>query len=376
VAIDCTSLLEPLTGVGVFLDESLRRLAADEALDLTAFAVTWRGRGRLRGVVPPGVDVVTRVMAAQPLRQAWMRANGPRIDRWIGTHDVVHGPNFVVPPARAATVVSVHDMTPMRFPEMCNRDTLQYPVLLRRALARGAWVHTDSEFVRGEVIELLGADPDRVVTVPLGVRTVGAGDPTEGHRLAGGDRYVLALGTVEPRKDLPSLVHAFDALASADRDLRLVIIGKDGWGAAGAELDDAIASASSRDRVKRLGYLGNEDRVALMRGATVYAYPSRYEGFGLPPLEAMSAGIPVVATTAGSLPEVLGDGALLVPPDDVDALVQAIARVLQDGALRDDLVARGHATTSRWSWERCAAGLSDLYHLAARGEPVRTIPSP
>jgi glycosyltransferase involved in cell wall biosynthesis len=363
VAIDATSLLEPLTGVGVFVDELLERLAARDDLAMTAFAITWRGRGRLPEVVPRRVRAVSAVMPARPLRAAWRHADHPRIDRFIGAHDVVHGPNFLVPPTRAASVVTVQDLTPWRFPEMCDDNTRQYPTLVARAMRRGAWVHVTSSFVRDEVLALDDAVAERVVTVPLGVRHVGPGDGSAGRRRAGGDRYVLALGTVEPRKDLPSLVRAFDAVATHDADLRLVIAGKDGWGV--EALDAAIAAAHHRDRIVRAGYVDDQTRVGLVRGATAYAFPSVYEGFGLPPLEVMTADVPVVATATGPLPEVLGDGALLVPPGDVEALAGALERVVSDGELRASLIQRGRAQAARWSWDRCATGMADLYARAA-----------
>ena len=165
-----------------------------------------------------------------------------------------------------------------------------------------------------------------------------------GRHLAGAERYVLALGTVEPRKDLPTLVAAFDALAASDKDLHLVLAGQDGWGieALTASRDRAV----HRRRIHRLGWVNEQQRAALLRGASVFAYPSRYEGFGLPPLEAMAVGTPVVTTTAGALPEVVGDAARVVPPLDVDALAGALADVLGDEDLRTSLVARGRARRS------------------------------
>src|SRR5512132_3996022 len=245
------------------VDELTRRLAARPDLALTGYAVTWRGRGRLREVAPPGVAVVDRPMPARPLHEAWRRTDHPLIDRWIGRHDVVWGPNYVVPPTRAAALVTVHDLTTLHFPELADGFTVAYPDLVRRAAARGAWVHTPTEFVRGEVIEHLGLDPDRVVAIPHGVRGFraepGAG-PADAAALVGGDRYVLAVGTVEPRKDLPTLVAAFDALAGADPDLRLVIAGRDGWGAEARTA--ATATAAHRDRIVRLGWVADADRAA------------------------------------------------------------------------------------------------------------------
>jgi hypothetical protein len=162
VAVDLTSLLTAQTGVGVSALETTRRLATRDDLALTAFAVTWRGRGRLASVVPPNVAVAERPMAARPMRSLWKRANHPRVDWWIGQHDVVWGPNYVVPPTRAASVVTVHDLTAVHFPQLATTDTLAYPRLIQRAIDRGAWVQTSSSFVRNEVIDHFQVDPDRV----------------------------------------------------------------------------------------------------------------------------------------------------------------------------------------------------------------------
>jgi len=366
VAVDLTSLLDRLTGVGVFVRELTTHLAARPDVSLTGYAVTWRGRHRLAEVAPAGVAVVDRPMAARPLHELWRRIDHPRIDRWIGRHDVVWGPNYVVPPTRAGALVTVHDLTTVHYSELADGFTLAYPDLVRRAIHRGAWVHTPSAFVRDEVIAHFGAEPDRVVAIPHGVAAPAAacsGPRGEGARLAGGDRYVLAVGTVEPRKDLPTLVAAFDALAADDPHLRLVIAGADGWGA--EALSKAIAAARHGDRVVRLGWVDDTGRAALLREATVFAYPSRYEGFGLPPIEAMAAGIPVVATSAGSLPEVCGDGADLVPPQDPEALAAALGRVLAERAHRDALVDRGHRVAAGYDWDVTAARFAELFGRVA-----------
>jgi alpha-1,3-rhamnosyl/mannosyltransferase len=167
---------------------------------------------------------------------------------------------------------------------------------------------------------------------------------------------------VEPRKDYPTLVRAFDALASTHPDVNLVIVGADAWGA--AALDAAVSAARHRDRIVRLGWLANAERDALLRSARVFAYPSIYEGFGLPPLEAMASGIPVVATTAGALPEILGPGAALVPVGDADALAAALTSVLDDEATRTALIASGRRRAAEFSWTACAEGLTQLYRDA------------
>jgi glycosyltransferase involved in cell wall biosynthesis len=367
-ALDATSLYDVRTGIGRFVEELAARLAAHPEVDLVGYAVTWRGHGDLAGLLPPGARAASgRPMAATPLRKLWRRFDGPRIERWTGPVDVVHGPNYVVPPARAARVVSIHDLTFLHHPEFCTRHVLEYPGLLRRALRTGAWVHTTSDFVRDEVVDLLGADPDRVVTVPLGVTPGPAAAPQRGGVLAGGPRYVLALGTVEPRKNLPGLVAAFDELATADADVRLVLAGADGWG--GDQLAAALDRAHHRDRVVRLGYVSEEDRAALLAGASVVAVPSFYEGFGLTAAEAMLAGAPVVASDAGSHREVIGDAGLLVPAGDDAALGAALARVLDDEGMAADLRDRGPQRASTLTWDRTAEGLVDLYRRAVADHP-------
>ncbi len=310
VGVDATALYGARTGIGRFTAAILDALCDRVEVDLVGFAVTWRGREQLAQLLPPGVVAARGPMAAAPLRSAWRRWDHPRIERWTGALDVVHGPNFVVPPSRAARVASVHDLTFVHYPQYCTADVLRYPALLRRAVSTGAWIHTDSSFVRDEVIEHFGADPERVVAVPLGVSAPPSLDGARGREIAGTDRYVLALGTVEPRKNLPLLVQAFDEVAGGDADVRLVVAGPDGWGV--DAFDEAVGVMRHRDRLVRVGFVSEAERGDLLAGASAVAVPSHYEGFGLVAAEAMLAGTPVVASRAGSHPEVIGDAGLLV----------------------------------------------------------------
>ena len=369
VALDATPLLGTVTGVGVFCRDAMRALASRGDLEVGAFAVTWRRRGWLQ--VPSGVRAFTRPMPARPLHAAWRQAGFPPIEWFVGETDVVHGTNFVVPPSRgAARVVTVHDLTPLKFPELCDGATLAFPAMLRRAIAEGAWVHTPSSYVAGEVVAELGADPERVRAVHHGVP--GALGPERQVRRPrppdvpvrlppGTSRYVLAIGTIELRKDYPGLVRAFDMVAGMHPDVALVIAGPEGWGA--AALASALDGSKHAERVVRCGYV--RDVEPLLSGAALLAYPSLYEGFGFPPLQAMAAGVPVVATAAGAVEEVAGDAAVLVEPGDAEALAASISGVLDDELRRAELISRGKARIAGLTWEACAEGLAALYRDAA-----------
>jgi glycosyltransferase involved in cell wall biosynthesis len=370
--------------VGQFCQGLLEALGRRDDVDVGGFALSRHGRAGLTGLLPPGVRALGLPGPGVPgrlLNASWARWPFPPAELYTGKAQVVHGTNFVVPPTRrAAMVVSVHDLTPLHFPQWCRPAARAYPGLVKKAVSRGAWVHADSGFVAQELTEMLGVPAERVRTVHLGAPPVqgpprrtgeeGAAGPV---RALGKDlrsllpdwvtSYVLAIGTVEPRKDLPTLVGAFGHLARARPGLALVIAGSDGWG--GTELDEAVAACPARDRVLRLGWVDDEARDALTSSATVFAYPSRYEGFGLPPLHAMAAGTPVVASDCGALKEILGDAARLVPPGDVDALAGALSSLLDDPDQRLALSHRGLARAAGYTWDACASGLVSLYREAA-----------
>jgi len=366
IAFDATPLLGARTGVGEVTLHLLESLAARDDLDLAAYAITWRGREELDRVVPPGVRCATRPFPARATRVLWPRVARPTIERWTGPVDVVHATGFVAPPSAAPVLLTIHDLTFVRFPEMCTRDTLSYGRLIRVALDRGATVHTYSDFVADEVRATFALPPERVVRVYPGLAPTAGGDPVRGRRLARGERYVLALATIEPRKNLPTLVRAFDAVADGDADVHLVIAGPNGWGV--ESFDAACSAARNRGRIHRLGYVDDRDRRDLLAGAALLAYPSIYEGFGHPPLEAMGAGVPVVASSGGALPEVLGDAALLPDPLDIEAVSDALARALSDDDLRSRLRDLGGARAARYTWPHATGEIAQLYgQLASSG---------
>lgn len=361
VSLDATPLLGTRTGIAAFTGGLLASLGSQDDLEVSAFCLSARGWRRLDDVLPPGVRAIRRPLPASILTRSWARGSRPTFSTIAGRHDVVHGTNFVAPPnPGGAEVVTVYDLTAVLAPHLVAPSSLRYPALVRAAIDRGAFVHVTAETVRGEVIEHLGAPVDRVRVVASGPPRLVAGDATRGRWVAGGGDYVLALGTVEPRKGLVDLVAAFERLVTAG--VRLVVAGPDGWGT--DALVAAIDGSPARNRIVRLGWVDDRDRADLLAGASVVCMPSRNEGFGYPPLEAMAAGVPVVASTAGSLPDVIGDAGILVEPGAVDALAAAIDTVLTDEPTRERLVDAGRRRLDTFSWEACAQALAGLYHDA------------
>ncbi len=370
LALDGTPLFGHRTGVGEVVAGLLDGLAHRPGVDVTAYVVSRRGRDELSALLPPGVRPAARRWPARIVHRMWRLGPFPQIEAWTGPVDVVHATNYTAPPTRAGLVVSVYDLTVLHHPHLAGPGTHGFPDAVRRAVARGAWIHTSSDFVAGEIRDAFDVEPDRVVVVPLGIPPVAGGSVEAGHRLAGSDRYVLTLGTVEPRKNLPRLVAAFDAVAGSDPSARLVVAGAPGWD--GGAFERARAAARHGGRILHLGYVGAAERADLMAGASAFAFPSLYEGFGFPPLEAMAAGVPVVASTAGSLPEVLGDAAVLVDPTDTDALAGALDRLLREPGLAERLADLGRRNAARYSWEDTTERMVRLYRQVAgegRGRP-------
>jgi glycosyltransferase involved in cell wall biosynthesis len=363
VGIDATPLLGPRTGVGRYVSSLLGALTAgpaDSELDLRATAFTLRGRSGLAEAVPPGIHTVGRPVPARLLRRSWSRGGPPPVEWLCGRVDVFHATNFVLPPRRsAAGVLTVHDLGFLRVPETLSAANLVYRELVPRGVREAAITLTPSETVRQELLAEFGVEPGRVAVTPLGVdeswfttAPAGAGD---GDDLADGPPYVLFVGTVEPRKGLPVLLEALRRCPPGTAP-RLVIAGPAGWG---PELDTAGQGLD----VVRTGFLSDQRLHHLVAKAAAVALPSRYEGFGLPVLEALAGGTPVLASDLPVLREVGGDHVRYLPGDDADAWADALAAAADRRAAHDP--APGISWARRWTWDRCAEKTRFAYRTAA-----------
>jgi glycosyltransferase involved in cell wall biosynthesis len=324
----------------------------------------------LDGVSPGRVRTVPLPVSERLLTILWHRLRLPLWVEWAtGALDVFHSPDFVLPPVRRArTVLTVHDLSFVRVPECADPGLRSYLQHVVPASARRAdIVLADSECTKADVVELLGVDVSRVVVVYPGVEsrfqrvqdqhTLDA--VRQRYNLP--DRFALGLGTLQPRKNLGRLIEAYAGMREGlGSGLHLVIAGGAGWMYEG--VFRRVAELGLQNLVSFPGYIADEDLPALYSLADLFVFPSLYEGFGLPVLEAMACGTPVVTSAVSSLPEVAGDAALLVDPLDTQALAEAMRRVMDDAKLRSEMVQKGLDQARRFTWSGSARQLLETYH--------------
>lgn len=329
VVIDGRALVGHRTGIGVHTAEIARRLTLEPPPLIAAHAeIDDRS----------GLEQCRFRIDRAPLGVLWQQVILPRIDA-----DVLWGPHGTLPIAsRTPAVVTIHDFTAITMPGRHRLKTiLSYDLFIGRSLERARSVAAVSRAVAEEAVRGFGVPRSKIEIVPNGVDEFFS--PGEGE----GD-YVLFVGTLEPRKGLADLLDVWSSIPTPKP--RLVLSGSAGWGK--LDLGDAEVT----------GYVDREQLRALYRGALAFVYPSHYEGFGIPPLEALACGAPVIATRTGAIPEFAGDAALLIEPGDRDGLRDALVRLLRDASLRRELRARGPERAMLYRWDRSASLMMELLH--------------
>jgi len=282
--------------------------------------------------------------------------------------DLLHMPANVAPIlASPPFVVFVHDTVALRMPEFLSGWHRHYlRLLLPPSVKRASLVLTNSECSKSEIVQYLHVEPDKVVVTYLAASpSFSPASPAEVQEvkgLYGLGEYVLAVGSLEPRKNLHRLVQAFARLHQQGYRVQLAHAGPPGWGC--ADLQGEADRLGVGEWLRVLGYAPRDQLRALYSGAALFAYPSLYEGFGLPILEAMACGCPVVTSSCASMPEVAGNAALFVDPLDVQGLADAMATILSDQPMAQHMIERGLERAACFSWERCAAQTAAAYRMA------------
>jgi glycosyltransferase involved in cell wall biosynthesis len=347
IVLDVSPLSRPRTGIGNYIRGMVGGLAdaAGGEHELVAFGPSGpRGRGRIRQALQGlGVEVRTP-LAPHALRQAWSRSGRMPVERVVGALDVFHFSDWMYPPQRAGLrATTVHDLVPLRHPEWVEPETVRMHGPKYEHAARTCdRIFVNSRFTGREVVELLGVPEERVVLAYPGI------DPVfraEGEAADLGGPYVLSVATLEPRKNLPALVAAFALLRQRRPELTLALAGLEGW-------EERPLAAEG---VRLLGFVPDEELARLYRGAAVFAYPSRFEGFGMPVVEALASGVPAVVSSHPSLDEASGGVATRADPDDAKAFADALERALEEPR------GRGVEHAARFTWHACGQAVLQGY---------------
>jgi glycosyltransferase involved in cell wall biosynthesis len=368
VLVDYRSALRSRSGVGEYthglvraLDENFSR-DRSRSLDLTLFSSSWKDRLRPSGDLN-GLQTIDLRIPVTVLNFAWHRLGWPSAEALTHARfDVAHSDHPLLLPSRhAAQVITIHDLHFLEHPERTRREIRRdYPSLVRDHARRADHVIVSSRFTAGEVERKLGIAADRIsVCSPGAPQWSARSSPTS----AG---YVLFVGTLEPRKNVGGLLDAYERLVTGRRGgsqlPELVLAG--GTTAESHQWIDRIARPPLAGHVRHLGYVDPDDRFALYAGARLLVQPSFEEGFGLPVLEAMTVGVPVVAARRGALPEVLGEAGVLVDPEDPADLSAAIAKLVADPHLSGECSARGLQRAARYRWRDAADEAFRAYQRA------------
>lgn len=367
IGIDYTPAYEQGGGIGRYVRELVAALAA---LDRdTPYRLYVQGAHRDKLPNSPGANFTWKAsrISTEWSARIWHRARLPiPIELWTGRIDLFHATDFVLPPTRARTLLTVHDLSFVRRPETAFPALKAYlDQVVPRSIQRADHILADSQATKTDLIDVYAVQPDKVTVLLSGVDSRFQPVPDseiERVRIKYGIAhapYLFNVGTVQPRKNYERLMQALATLPAPYADVQLVIAGGKGW------LQDPIYQAVDRlklsERVQFIGFADDKDLPALYSGARAVPFVSLYEGFGLPVLEAMACGVPVVTSNVSSMPEAAGEAALLVDPESVDQIRDTMIRVLGDESLRADLIQRGLERAQSFTWRRAAEQLRAIY---------------
>ena len=370
VGLNATSLLSPLTGIGQYTYQLAKGLQKFKDLELDMFyANGWTREVRdrpinriktikfvLKTFIPKTYEVSRLIQQYHFNERSFKKVGG-----------IYHEPNFLAFNYAGPLVLTVHDLSWIRYPEMHPADRVRnMNKHFQRSMERASMIITDSQAIKHEIIDMFGVAEERIKSIPLGVESLfrplneeESAPVLQQHGLSY-QKYILAVGTLEPRKNLSSVLLAYMQLpADIRKHYPLVLVGMRGWHTSALEKQMAPLVASGE--IRQLGYLEREDLAVVIAGALTLVYPSIYEGFGLPPLEAMTCGVPVIASNVSSLPEVVGDSGLLVNPHNIDDIAKAMETMISAPDIRAASAQKALARSAEFSWDSCVDQTMGIY---------------
>lgn len=385
VILNVDAIQPPLTGIGHYALQLARGLRQHPAIDDIRFfsAHRWLTDPEQALRANQALTYARHRVPFKKLALHLYHFARSQVFRWQTRHiqdAVLHTPNYILMPFPGMAVTTVHDLSYLHYPQHHPRERVVFMERqMPRTLAQAAMIITDAEFVRQELIELLGVPPARVQTVPLGVEN--CFHPRAPDELAPvltryhlqNIPYLLVVATLEPRKNLSRLIDAYSRLPESLRQRHpLIIAGACGW--LNQKLEQRLESLERSDQIRRLGYIPQDDLPPLYAGAWAFAFPSIYEGFGLPVLEAMRSGVPVLTSNCSSLPEVAGDAAILIDPNDMDSMTTGLEQLLTDNNWRATAIKQGLQQSRQFSWEHCVEETIAVYRRALTGQSENKVP--
>jgi len=375
VIVNALPLARPLSGVGQYIYQLYKAMPAVSCKYFYGYAWSNDLSIRQNGVFAQLDDWSEKSWLVQKCLGISRRAiftSGS-----IGSHaHLYHEPNFLPLFVNGPLVITLHDLSPLRFPQTHTANKVRiFTERLPPAIQRASALLVDSDFVKNEVIEYFPEAAGKITTTLLGVRnqfrpvSVEIMAPILRRHALVADHYLLAIGTLEPRKNLISALKAYSLLPDKLRErFPLVIGGMKGW--LTDDLDREMAPMIRKGQVRLLGFVPDSDMNELYSGARAFIYPSLYEGFGLPPLEAMASGTPVITSNRASLPEVVGDAGIQVEPLDIDQLSQAMLSLLEDDHLHRELRQKGLERAAQFTWKETASKTYEVFRqVAGQGQP-------
>jgi glycosyltransferase involved in cell wall biosynthesis len=364
ICVDIQPAVAQRAGVGrytKYLVEHLGEFSNNDTLSL--FYFDFRGHG-LSFNIPHATPHPYRWVPGRIVQQSWKRISWPPFDWFSGKADLYHFPNFIIPPVSSGRkVVTIHDMSFLRYPQFAETKNLHYLTsVIHKTVARADAIITDSRFSASEIADCLNVSPDRIFPVHLGVapecqRAAPEAVVSLRRQLSLDRPYLLTVGTLEPRKNIPFLIDVFENLKDFDGDL--VIAGMRGWKY--EPILSRIQNSPLASRIRYLEYINDQDLPALYTGASIFITTSFYEGFGLPPLEAMACGTPVISSAGGSLAEVVNGGGIVLQDFDSARWSDTLSRLLTNTAECHTLSQQGFAHASRFDWRETARQTFNVY---------------